>query len=310
MIDPTAQTFSRGMSILNFPDLEDGISQHGLGVEGFARSIMQKFNNELTTSILERLDNAAAQTQGIPAENLQNVVFDLDLREVLGNDNVLMLHNAGLPESLMLDIYMSWRTMTKRAPETDADFVQYNAFVHDQLEMIYDGMSEEVTQQARVNCGAAPQGDADDGQSRFLDLLVPNVVNLSWVAGSRAEQEIAPVLATMPNHEFVIDSVRDLPGNSIGMTVTDDPRMCDVEEDPKEMGPVDNYRLATEAEVRAGTYSDRSTINAKPGLYRTGLVDTGAQQMDWSKMSRMEVGVAIAIPALQPNALDYTQYFQ
>lgn len=280
-----------------YPDSQGNYTaqtQIGMGVLDFAQRA------------LDQLNTAAAQVEGIPAENLKNLVFDLDLREVLGNDNVHALHTAGLPESLMLDIYMSWRTMTKRPPETDADFVQYNAYVHDQLELIYDGMgtAEDDAAGATMDTG------------KYLDAIVPQVVNLSWMVGSRAEQEIGPLLAAMPNHEFVIDSVRDLPGNSIGMTVTDDPRMCDVEGDPKEMGPIANYGFATPEEALAGTHTDRimtpatAILNAKPGLYRSGLVDTGAQQTDWSKMSRMEVGVAPAVLDLQPNALDYSQYFQ
>ena len=302
-------------------------SQVGLGIEAMAQSVADRLteaNRLVNQGLIDRLANLDAQVEGIPAQNLQNVVFDLDLREVLGYDNIRMLHTVGLPESLMLDIYMSWRTMTKRPPETDADFVQYNAFVHDQLELIYDGMT-------------AADGPEDIAavldMTKHLDDIVPNVVNLSWMVGSRAEQEIGPVLATMPNHEFVMDSVRDLPGNSIGMTVTDDPRMADVEGDPKEMGPVGyfvklgedgkpiNYSIASPEEMTRGTTTHHAILpvtiaNAKPGLYMTGIVDTAviphtaAQQVDWTQIH--EIPCTVPPAQLDPPMVvnDFQKYFQ
>lgn len=182
--------------------------------------------------ILGQTSSVTSQMEGIPQDNVVPIIFSMNIPQLIGQDALRRIHGCGLPETLLLDIYMSWRTITKRPPSTNADFTQFYSYFQDQLELVYDGMGLEFPRQ---NTLGQVYLNSDQMVAGELDFLV----NTTYLIGSNAELHLGPTLAAMPDHEFVFDSVRDFPGvDGLSLTMVHDPRMTTPgDEDPIEMGP-------------------------------------------------------------------------
>lgn len=156
------------------------------------------------------------------------VIFSLNIPAIIGTENLAMLHAIQLPETLLLDIYMSWRSIFKRPPSSNDDFVHYYGYFQEQLEMVYTGFG-------------LPEQQIDSIIAAHLDQLV----QMSYAIATQAELEFGATLQSMPDHEFVFDSVREVPGgDGMAFTMTHDPRFITPnDEDPKELGPTNVFTV-------------------------------------------------------------------
>lgn len=204
-----------------------------MSADNFLSIARQTGKSNLTLEyVLGQANTVAAQIEGMAAENVVPIIFSMNIPQLIGQDALSRIHSCGLPETLLLDIYMSWRTITKRPPSTDADFTHFYGYFQDQLELVYDGMGLEFP---RRNALGQIYLNPDQMIAGELDFLV----NTTYLIGSNAELHLGPTLASMPDHEFVFDSVRDFPGvDGLSLTMVHDPRMTTPgDEDPMEMGP-------------------------------------------------------------------------
>lgn len=179
------------------------------------------------------IETTAAQLIGVPADNVVPVIFPMNIVQIIGQDALERIHGLGLPETLLLDIYMSWRNQFRRPPSTNADFTHVYSYVEEQLEMIYEGMIGDLGRRA----GRTDYYTVQDMIRGELDFIV----NCIYRVGQVAELELGHTLNSLPNHEFIFDSVRQASGpDSLSITLIHDPRMTSIGgEGPVELGPTE-----------------------------------------------------------------------
>lgn len=190
-------------------------------------------------------DSVQAQLEAIPQDNVVPIIFSMNIEHLIGQDSLKRIHRCGLPETILLDIYMSWRTIYKRPPSTNADFAQFYRYFQDQLELIYEGIGLQLPIQTTPITVYSTLDSMIAGEMDFL-------IGATYQIGAHAELHLGATLAQMPDHEFVFDSVREVPGvDSLSLTMVHDPRMVTPgEDDPMEMGPTGPRRLLKDAVVQ------------------------------------------------------------